>query len=47
MSAWIQAQEGVDISIIQAILRQKNLMTTELYLHRLGGIKNVVEDVFG
>jgi integrase len=46
LSASILAREGVDIPTIQAILRHKSPTTTARYLHSLGIVENVLDDVF-
>ena len=46
LSASILARANVPIPTIQAILRHKSATTTARYLHSLGIVENVLEDVF-
>lgn len=47
LSASILDAAGVELTIIQSILRHKSPSTTARYLHRLRGVKGVVNEVFG
>ena len=47
LSASILDAAGVELTIIQSILRHKNSNTTARYLHSLRGVKDVVNEVFG
>ncbi|MCJ2165226.1 MULTISPECIES: site-specific integrase [unclassified Pseudodesulfovibrio] len=47
LTASLMAEGGKDMAKIQAILRHKNLMTTTIYIHRLGIMENDLEDIFG
>ncbi len=46
LTASILAQEGLDIVTIQKMLRHKNPLTTTLYLHQQGIMKNELEKAF-
>ena len=46
LSASILGHAKVPLATIQAILRHKNATTTSRYLHSLGVVENVLEDVF-
>ena len=46
LSASILDAAGVELTVIQAILRHKSAMTTARYLHQLRGVRNVLNDVF-
>jgi integrase len=47
LTASILAREGVSLSKIGAILRHKNLATTEEYIARISPLENVLEGVLG
>lgn len=47
LAASLMAEGGKDMPKIQMLLRHKNLMTTTIYIHRLGFIENDLEDIFG
>ena len=47
LSSSILDSAGIELTVIQAILRHKSPTTTARYLHRLRGVKGVVEEVFG
>jgi integrase len=47
LSASLMAQHGMSISNIQYVLRHKSPLTTTLYLHRLGALKQDLDSVFG
>jgi integrase len=46
LSASMMAQHGMSIPGIQTVLRHKTPMTTALYLHRLGALKQDLDSVF-
>lgn len=46
LSASILDAAGIELTVIQAILRHKSATTTARYLHSLRGVRNVLNDVF-
>lgn len=46
LTASILAQAGMDIPTIQKMLRHKNSLTTTIYLHSLGIMKNELDKAF-
>ena len=46
LSASILDAAGVELTVIQAILRHKSATTTARYLHQLRGVRNVLNEVF-